>query len=366
MAETDFYRVLSEISGAKTYMDVFTPSAREKNERLQELKKAYRARVIHVHPDKAADWHKSAAADAFNRLTDLYNQAVTAVGNDTFGRVTQRATFATLAATHTLGVEVVDWCDMAHCYMAETIGPAGNVKSFVKLARTPIDNDLIGAEATALTKLYHGGDPKRTMYYPELIDTFGAEVNGVKVRANALRYLEGFYNLEEVKRARPDGLDPLDAAWMWRRLLWAIDYAHSKGIVHGAVLPQNVMILPEQHGLVLVDWSYSVQQRGSAYPALRAVVASRRSWYPRDVLLKKPANPTTDIVMGARTLVYVMGGNPETGELPGTVPMKMRTYFEDLVARGASDVATAALRYEDLLKQLGRPYYPRTFRPFVL
>lgn len=365
MAEEDFYRVLTEVSAAKTYMDVFSPSAPDKNERLQEIKKAYRARVVHIHPDKTAAWHRPVASEAFNRLTDLYNQAVAAVTNDTFGHVSQTAVFATPAATHKLDSALSRWNDMADCYTAETTAGARAVASFVKIARVPADNELIGTEAGALAKL-RGGDPKRAMYYPELIDTFGASIGGTKVRANALGYLDGFYNLDEVRAKRPDGLDLLDAAWMWRRLLWALDYAHDKGIIHGAVLPQNVMILPAQHGLVLVDWSYSVQRRAAAYPPLKAVVSARRDWYPLDVLNKKPASPKVDIMMAARTFAYVMGGDPATGELPATIPQKMRGYFKVLAARGAPDVATAALQYEDLLKQLGSPYYPRAFRPFVL
>ena len=54
------------------------------------------------------------------------------------------------------------------------------------------------------------------------------------------------------------GVDPRDAAWMWRRLLVALGFAHRAGVLHGAVLPEHVLIHPGEHGLVLVDWCYSV------------------------------------------------------------------------------------------------------------
>ncbi len=49
--------------------------------------------------------------------------------------------------------------------------------------------------------------------------------------------LDGFRSLTEVGTAYPDGVDPRDAAWMWRRLLVGLGFAHRAGVLHGAVLP---------------------------------------------------------------------------------------------------------------------------------
>lgn len=365
MAPDDFYRVLNDVNAATTYKDLFATTVVDKDAKLYELKRMYRKLAAQVHPDKVDAWNKAVATDAFNRLTDLYNQSVNAVNSGGSGNA-QPVVFATSVATHTLGSQLDEWSDLAACFVAQSAYTSGTQKSFVKIASTPVDNDLIGAEANAIDRLFNGGDPARTMYYPQLVDTFGAELDGKRVRANAFQYLEGFVNLEQVKRARPGGLDPLDAAWMWRRLLWALDYAHGRGIVHGAVLPQNVMILPAQHGLVLTDWAYSVRKRAGTYPALTAIVGAQRDWYPGSVLAKKNAEPRVDITMAARSFTYLTGGNLATGDLPGTVPAKMRAYFTELGAKGAGTVPDAALRFEDLLQELGRPYYPRAFRPFVL
>jgi hypothetical protein len=42
----------------------------------------------------------------------------------------------------------------------------------------------------------------------------------------------------------PDGLDPRDAAWMRRRLLACLGWAHRARLVHGAVFPEHVLIHP--------------------------------------------------------------------------------------------------------------------------
>ena len=34
--------------------------------------------------------------------------------------------------------------------------------------------------------------------------------------------------------------------------------AHINGVIHGAVLPEHLLIHPEFHGLVLIDWTCAV------------------------------------------------------------------------------------------------------------
>ncbi len=366
MTSESYYKVLAEVTAARCYADVFAPTTGDADARLKQLKKAYRTRVVHVHPDRVDPWDRDVATDAFNRLTDLYNQATEAVSSGARSTARHDGVFTTGTARHVLGVQVDEWADMATCYRATSTVSGRALNSFVKIARVPIDNDLIGNEASVLTELFDGGDPKRTVYFPKLIDTFGVEIDGKRLRSNAFERLDGFINLEEVHRSRPGGLDPLDAAWMWRRLLWALDYVHDKGIVHGAVLPQNVMILPARHGLVLVDWAYSARKRGATYPALKAIVGARRDWYPKEVLNKTGVTPATDVAMAAQTFIYLMGGDPKDGSLPSAVPAEMCLYFKQLAANGSVDVASAAIRFDDLLKDLGKPYYPRAFRPFIL
>ena len=116
--------------------------------------------------------------------------------------------------------------------------------------------------------------------------------------------LDGFRNLAEVRDAFPGGVDPRDAAWMWRRLLVAVGAAHRAGLIHGAVLPEHVMIHPGEHGLVLVDWCYS-----GPVPAVRLRTAVRRylDWYPPEVLAGEPAGPDLDIWLATRCMTELVG-----------------------------------------------------------
>ncbi len=92
-------------------------------------------------------------------------------------------------------------------------------------------------------------------YFPRLIQAqrHADPRSGLERRANLLARLEGFRTLAEIAAAFPGGVDPRDAAWMWRRLLVAVGASARAGVVHGTVLPEHVLIQPGQHGLVLVD-----------------------------------------------------------------------------------------------------------------
>jgi len=370
MTTNEYYQVVTLVTYAKSYLDVFTGlGAMAHDERLRTIKSEYRRLVRVVHPDRVDQADRDVAEAVFKTLNELYNHALHAVETDTVGVIPSKASFTTHAATHETVAKVTEWCDMAVCYKANSMIAGTLSRAFIKVAKTPTDNDLLATEAEALRRLSDGGDPKRLMFYPTLVDTFAVTADSARMRANAFSWLDGFYNLEQVKRRYPGGVDPLDAAWMWRRVLWALDYAHDRGLVHGAVLPQNIMILPGQHGVVLVDWCYASVKLDKTYRPLSAVVGRQRDWYPDTVLDKRPVVPGLDIALGARSMVYLMGGDPLTGVMPATVPRMMAAYFADAVKMGADttvSVPQVAMRFDELLKTLGVPYYPRAFRPFAM
>src|SRR5664279_3242292 len=101
--------------------------------------------------------------------------------------------------------------------------------------------------------------------------------------ANALARLEGFYSLAQLIQMFPSGIDPLHVAWMWRRVLVAIAHGHDNNVVHGAVVPEHIMILPEQHGVVLADWCYaSIREPGEIFQQILAIVPARKDFYPEE------------------------------------------------------------------------------------
>lgn len=232
-------------------------------------------------------------------------------------------------------------------------GPRG----LLKLARDPADNDLMDAESRALTRLRADGDRRYLAYVPTLIGAQRRQdpSSGAVRHGSLLERLDGFCTLAEVHAAFPSGIDPRDAAWMWRRLMVALGFAHRTGVLHGAVLPEHVMIHPQEHGLVLVDWCYSVTSAGGAVPA---VVGRYRDWYPPDLLARQPAAPGTDIYLAARCMTYVMGEQAPRPLLSFAGGCRLRN-----PRRRPGDAWRLLAEFDDLIDRL---YGPRTFRPFAM
>jgi hypothetical protein len=294
---------------------------------------AYRMLVKIVHPDVAPAGRSATATAALARLSALWA--------DRDGRV-----LTTKRATYRIG-DLVASGDIADLSELDD-------NALLKLPRRPGDNDLMRAEAAALTTLWTEGEPKHRAYAPRLIETFTHEdQTGARRTANILERAPGFVSLAEVRTAFPQGLDPRDAAWMWRRLLAGLGWAHRAGVVHGAVLPEHVLIHPAEHGLVLVDWCYSVTP-GATIPA---IVAKHRDRYPPEVSAKRPATAATDIYL-ATVLMRRLIKDP---------PPALRRFADgcsyDAPRMRPQDAWQLLGEFDELLEDL---YGPRRFRAFAM
>lgn len=166
----------------------------------------------------------------------------------------------------------------------------------VKVASAPANNFLIENERKVLRLLTEGNvfNPdivpelaqidriRYAAYMPTLVDVdIKAEDSGSALAANAFKPLDGLYPLSQIVT----DLGPLhakDVAWMWRRVLVALGFVHSQGFVHAAIYPEHIMIQPEQHGVVLIDWCYArpLDTPAHAYisrPPMRRRLRRRRS-----------------------------------------------------------------------------------------
>ncbi|MET8229413.1 serine/threonine protein kinase [Micromonospora sp. NPDC005298] len=293
----------------------------------------YRELVAALHPDRlpADPAVRAEATDAFVQVTTRW-----------------RARQVTVLGDHRLGAPAHSG-DLADLY------DVGDDR-LLKLPRRPGDNDLMAREAHALRTIAERGDPRYLPYVPRLVDEFphSDAATGAERRINVLATAPGLHDLDEVGRAYPDGLDARDVAWMWRRLLVALGLAHRAGITHGAVLPRHVLIEPDAHGVVLVDWCFSAPVGGT----IPALVPGHEEWYPPEVLQKRPCGPGTDIWMAARCMTSLLNRHAPRELLDFARGCRQRT------PRARPDDAWRLLR--ELDQVLDRLYGPRTFRPFTL
>ncbi|MEU4688355.1 molecular chaperone DnaJ [Actinoplanes sp. NPDC023714] len=241
---------------------------------LQE--RTYREWAKIVHPDAAGARRRATATEAFAKLSALYQKTTTYQPKPVFASGDIAEIFADGAA-------------------------------LLKVPRNPADNDLMEAEAEALTALQTRADPRFKNYAPRLINSYLHEDQEKRRRrVNVLERQRGMLRLDQAGRLTLE-----DAVWIWRRLLIGLGWAHRAGVIHGAVLESHILIHPERRGLVLLDWCYAGHRP-------RAIVKASEAAYPPEVLHDRTASPATDIYMATGLMTRVIG--------PSRMPEPLRRF----------------------------------------
>lgn len=198
-------------------------------------------------------------------------------------------------------------------------------------------------------------DPRAMLNYdlafPELVDSFICQQQGGR-RINVL----AFRNVEKVNAIVPligvtarDGLrvDLRTSAWIMGKLLKLLVFAHSGGYAIGNVAGGNILIDPDQHYVLIFDWSAATTYPGEI---------------PDDVCCE-------EISLAARAVITVLGGDAETGSFLDDGDAGFARYTEHLaaLARGSERSAQRAHeRFYELVDELWeREFYPFTTCPLT-
>jgi serine/threonine protein kinase len=153
--------------------------------------------------------------------------------------------------------------------------------------------------------------------------------------ALVMSYIEG-PTLAEVVEAyanRGELVPPEHVAWMVERIINALSYIHRHGVVHGDLKPQNIIIQPDKHLAVLVDFGLA------AIKPTRTTGAAgfTELFAPPEQEKGKPLLPQTDFYSLGMTMIYALtGGNPKhlkSQRMPQSVPEPLRKFIRRLIVR---------------------------------
>jgi len=234
----------------------------------------------------------------------------------------------------------------------------------VKIAKDREFNDLIERDVSVLGQL-HPENPSEPSsfhkYYPTSYGGIGVLVDGKQ--AHIFEEIKGCVTLDTVLKAYPKGIDYRDMAWMFKRSLVGMWYAHKHKVIHGAILPPHILLTLEDHGGRIVDWSYSTPTRIK----VPAMVTTYEDFYPPEVLHSEPAREGTDLYMMAKCVQALLGGDLKTKEYPDSVPEPIRDLLglclNENVNMRPIDASEVHDTFDRLLKEVvGKP----KFRPFTL
>jgi serine/threonine protein kinase len=247
--------------------------------------------------------------------------------------------------------------------LKEAEGGSKNLPCIIKVARHPMDNDLVDNEAKTLNELFPSAhkEEKFLRYIPQF---YGTAFHG-KNLFTVLQHFKEAVSLEAVLRAYPKGIDYRDLAWMVKRAFAGLGFAHFNGFVHGAVIPPHILVQPLKHGGKIVDWAYAIKSK--SHRSIKAVSIDWKAYYAPEVFAKQFPTAATDVYMVAKCAVALLGGNLETNEMPPTVPKEIQDFFGKCLVAAPSKRPQVIWDLHDeleaiLLKLVGKPAY----RPFVM
>jgi hypothetical protein len=347
-----FSTLLQRLAGAKQPSDVFGELAGDAG---RGLKQRYRQLAVIAHPDSNPGRAAESQA-AFHELRHWHELAQREIARGSYGRA-PRISIATARGSYVgHGAPIAgDLCDL--------FPTEGGEPALIKLARSPRNNDLLEAEASALARVERelAGQPLRA-HFPTLLEAVLVRgAGGEQRRANVLRHEREYVSLADVIAAYPQGVHPADAAWMFNRVLAALASAHELGLVHGAVLPPHVLVRLSDHNGVLLDWCYSVE----VGEALKALSRPHAPHYPPEVPARAPATPATDTYMAAALLARLLGGDAAGRGLPPTVPQPLAALIRAALLPSPQRRFTGAWQLFDAFGEVvGALYGPPRFRSF--
>lgn len=147
--------------------------------------------------------------------------------------------------------------------------------------------------------------------------------------ALVMSFIEGLTLMQLVEDLEKKGktLDPETACWILARVLDPLRYLHYSGIVHGDVKPQNIIVQPDKHACVLVDFGLAaIKPTASSKPdGFTPMFASPES------IADKPLLPESDLYSLGLTMIHALGGDPKSKRIPASVPKEVRDFLSDLV-----------------------------------
>lgn len=148
--------------------------------------------------------------------------------------------------------------------------------------------------------------------------------------ALVMSYIEG-PTLEQVVE-KNGKVDAETVAWITERVLNALLYLHRHGVIHGDVKPQNLIVQPDRHQVVLVDFGLSMVKPTTSTKA----IGYTPYFAPPEQMDGKPLLPASDFYSLGALMIYALSGTADAiakMAVPSSVPDEMCAFIKRLLKR---------------------------------
>ena len=148
--------------------------------------------------------------------------------------------------------------------------------------------------------------------------------------ALVMSYIPGL-TLEQIIE-RSGRLDAEHVAWIAERIFNVLMYIHYNGVIHGDIKPQNIIVQPESHTVVIVDFGLSMIK-----PSKGADSKGYTPYFaPPEEIQGLNLLPESDFYSLGMTMIYALGGGLEfvkKKEVPVDVPDALCKFIRRLIVR---------------------------------
>jgi serine/threonine protein kinase len=322
---------------------------------LEAVKKAYRRLSKAVHPDRHNNDPdaKEIAEEAFKRLNEFLERAEKRIAKGAYGtnakeeetnRGSSGFTIKTPKREYRITSTIAQG-DIAVVYGGDCLGGDDfSGKIAVKLVEDPKDNDLFQNEVRVL-RLFQTEPSKQNKHLPFLLDQFKTSDNRL---GTILRYIDA-YDFYSIREKYPHGVPAEHAVWILARLLSALGYSHSKGVIHGNIEPAHLMASPKDHNLFVIDWCYATinsLQTGDGFKAWN------ENYSPPEAKERQMPTPAADLYSVGKCIIYLLGGDIKNNSMPYLVDQRFQRFIQFFVRESSLQRAQDAWEMYDKLMEL--------------
>lgn len=144
-----------------------------------------------------------------------------------------------------------------------------------------------------------------------------------------MSYIQG-PTLEQVIE-KAGKLDAENVCWITERIFNALLYLHHHGVIHGDIKPQNIIIQPKTHSVVLIDFGLAMVKpsestKSQGYTPVFAAP---------EQIAGKPLLPASDYYSVGMLMLYALTGGDEkrlkNKQIPNSVPDILCDFIANLV-----------------------------------
>ena len=182
---------------------------------------------------------------------------------------------------------------------------------------SPQDEEIMLEEAKTIWDLRHYG-------IPAIRDILKLDDGSMAI---VMSYVPG-PTLAQILENNDGGLDAEHVAWISERVLNILKYLHYHGVVHGDMKPGNIIVQPESHLVVLVDYGLALirPSSGTANKGFTPVFAAPEQ------INGGPLLPETDFYCLGMTMIAALGGDVATKKVPSATPAGLCGFIKKLIS----------------------------------